>query len=147
MEEWKILKQVYLQVCLLYVTGLQVRSSQLCENIPMGRNFIDVQVQTYMILTLHFLNVYMLLSDLVSLVHFTFAFLKFTCWYPYQFTPVDFILKDKTLIASFIWSCGILPCPFGCRGTLLNALWWPEWEGNPKGRGYVYVWPIHFAVQ
>lgn len=82
MEEWKTLKQVYLQVCLLYVTGLQVRSSQLCENIPMGRNFIDVQVQTYMILTLHFLNVYMLLSDLVSLGHFTFAFLKFTCWYP-----------------------------------------------------------------
>ena len=57
MEEWKTLKQVYLQVCLLYVTGLQVRSSQLCESIPMGRNFIDVQVQTYMILTLHFLNV------------------------------------------------------------------------------------------
>ena len=46
-EEWKSLKQVCLQVCLLYVTGLQVRSSQLCENIPMGRKFfIDVQVQT-----------------------------------------------------------------------------------------------------
>ena len=23
------------------------------------------------------------------------------------------------------------------QGTLLNALWWPKWEGNPKKRGYV----------
>ena len=71
-EEWKSLKQVYLQVCLLYVTGLEVRSSQLCENIPMERIlFIDVQVRTYMILTLHFLNVYILLNGLVYHVHFT----------------------------------------------------------------------------
>ena len=40
------------------------------------------------------------------------------------------------------------------QGTLLNALWWPEWEGSPKGRAvyvyvyvYVYVWLIHFVVQ
>ena len=25
------------------------------------------------------------------------------------------------------------------QGTLLNALCWPEWEGNPKGRGYIYM--------
>ena len=24
------------------------------------------------------------------------------------------------------------------QGTLLNALWWPKWEGNPKKRGYMY---------
>ena len=23
------------------------------------------------------------------------------------------------------------------QGTLLSALWWPEWEGNPKGKGYM----------
>ena len=30
------------------------------------------------------------------------------------------------------------------QGTLLNALWWPEWEGGPKGRGYMdkYDWFI-----
>ena len=31
--------------------------------------------------------------------------------------------------------------------TLLNALWWPKWEGNPKKEIYVYIWLIHFAVQ
>ena len=25
------------------------------------------------------------------------------------------------------------------QGTLLNALWRPEWEGKPKGRGDIYV--------
>ena len=25
------------------------------------------------------------------------------------------------------------------QGTLLNALGWPKWEGNPKKRGYVYM--------
>lgn len=51
MEEWKILKQVYLQVCLLYVTGLQVRSSQLfCENIPMGRNFFCGGGETFLLM-------------------------------------------------------------------------------------------------
>ena len=25
------------------------------------------------------------------------------------------------------------------QGTLLNALWQPEWEGNPKEGGYVCV--------
>ena len=26
------------------------------------------------------------------------------------------------------------------QGTLLNALWWPKWEENPKREGiYVYV--------
>ena len=26
------------------------------------------------------------------------------------------------------------------QGTLLNAPWWPKWEGNPKQRGYMYSW-------
>jgi len=26
------------------------------------------------------------------------------------------------------------------QGTLLNALWWLRWEGNPKKRGYVYAY-------
>ena len=26
------------------------------------------------------------------------------------------------------------------QGTLLNALWWPKWEGNPKKRGYMYMY-------
>ena len=25
------------------------------------------------------------------------------------------------------------------QGTLLSALWWPKWEGNPKKRGYIYI--------
>ena len=25
------------------------------------------------------------------------------------------------------------------QGTLLNTLWWTEWEGNPEGRGYMYT--------
>ena len=25
------------------------------------------------------------------------------------------------------------------QGTLLSALWWSKWEGNPKKRGYVYT--------
>ena len=25
------------------------------------------------------------------------------------------------------------------QGTLLNALWWPNWEGNPRKRGYTYT--------
>ena len=26
------------------------------------------------------------------------------------------------------------------QGTLLGALWWPKWEGNPKKEGiYVYI--------
>ena len=34
------------------------------------------------------------------------------------------------------------------QGTQLNALWWPEWEGNPKGRTiYEKVYLIHFVVQ
>ena len=34
------------------------------------------------------------------------------------------------------------------QGTLLNALWWPEWGGNTKKEEIgVYVWLIHFAVQ
>ena len=34
------------------------------------------------------------------------------------------------------------------RGTLLNAVWSPKWERNPRKRGYiVYMWLIHFAVQ
>ena len=32
------------------------------------------------------------------------------------------------------------------QGTLLSALWWPKWEGNPKKEGIcVYVWLIHFV--
>ena len=32
--------------------------------------------------------------------------------------------------------------------NLLNALWWPEWEGNPKKEEtYVYIELIHVAVQ
>ena len=29
-----------------------------------------------------------------------------------------------------------------CRpqGTLLKALWWPKWEGNPNQRGYMYTY-------
>ena len=26
------------------------------------------------------------------------------------------------------------------QGTLLNALWGPKWEGNPKKRGYMYTY-------
>ena len=26
------------------------------------------------------------------------------------------------------------------QGILLNALWWPKWEGNPKRRGYIYIY-------
>ena len=26
------------------------------------------------------------------------------------------------------------------QGTLLNALWCPKWEGNPKRRGYMYTY-------
>ena len=26
------------------------------------------------------------------------------------------------------------------QGTLLSALWWPKWEGNPKRRGYMYTY-------
>ena len=26
------------------------------------------------------------------------------------------------------------------QGTLLNALWWPNWEGNPKKRRYMYMY-------
>ena len=34
------------------------------------------------------------------------------------------------------------------QGTLCNALWCPEWGGNPRKEGmYVYRWLIHFAVQ
>jgi len=25
------------------------------------------------------------------------------------------------------------------QGMLLSSLWSPEWEGRPKGRGYVYT--------
>ena len=28
---------------------------------------------------------------------------------------------------------------FIAQRTLLNALWCPEWEGNLKGRGYMYI--------
>ena len=34
------------------------------------------------------------------------------------------------------------------QGTLLRALWWPNWEENPKQEGiYVYVELIPFAAQ
>ena len=26
------------------------------------------------------------------------------------------------------------------EGTLLSALWWPKWEGNPKKKGYMYTY-------
>ena len=26
------------------------------------------------------------------------------------------------------------------QGTLLNALWCPKWEGNPKAMGYMYMY-------
>ena len=26
------------------------------------------------------------------------------------------------------------------QATLLNALWCPKWEGNPKKRGYGYIY-------
>ena len=26
------------------------------------------------------------------------------------------------------------------QGTLLSALWWPKWEGNPEKRGYMYTY-------
>ena len=26
------------------------------------------------------------------------------------------------------------------QGTLLNVLWWPKWEGNPKKRGYLCIY-------
>ena len=26
------------------------------------------------------------------------------------------------------------------QGTQLSALWWPKWEGNPKKRGYMYMY-------
>ena len=33
------------------------------------------------------------------------------------------------------------------QGTLLRALRWPTWEGNPKIKEYMYyAWLIHFAV-
>ena len=28
---------------------------------------------------------------------------------------------------------------YRAQETLLSALWWPEWEGNPKERGYMYM--------
>ena len=28
------------------------------------------------------------------------------------------------------------------QGTLVSALWGPEWEGNPKKRGFMYTY-IH----
>ena len=39
--------------------------------------------------------------------------------------------------------------------TLLNALWRPKWEGNPRQNTYIhtyvyiyiYMWLIHFTVQ
>ena len=33
------------------------------------------------------------------------------------------------------------------QGSLLNALWRPKWEGNPKYGIYVYIELIHFAVK
>ena len=36
---------------------------------------------------------------------------------------------------------------WAAQGILRSALWWPEWEGNPKERMYVYVQMIHLAVQ
>ena len=26
----------------------------------------------------------------------------------------------------------------GAQGTLLNFMWWPEWEGNLEKNGYLY---------
>ena len=26
------------------------------------------------------------------------------------------------------------------QGSLLNTLWWPKWEGNPKVREYMYMY-------
>ena len=31
---------------------------------------------------------------------------------------------------------------FIAQGTVLNALWQPKWEGNPKKNGYIYIY-IH----
>ena len=39
----------------------------------------------------------------------------------------------KRLSSSSSSSCCI------AKGILLNALWWPKWEGNPKQKGYIYV--------
>ena len=37
------------------------------------------------------------------------------------------------------------------QGSPLSALWWTKWEGNPKKRGYIYIYIyvqlIHFAGQ
>ena len=31
------------------------------------------------------------------------------------------------------------------QGTLLNTLWWPKWEGNPKKRGYMCISSVQFS--
>ena len=33
------------------------------------------------------------------------------------------------------------------QGTPFSALQWPNWEGNPKERGYMCTYVYHFAVQ
>ena len=53
-----------------------------------------------------------------------------------------------TYIHYYVWNGWPMRTYCVAQGTLLSALWWPGWEGEPRKRGYiVYVWPIHFAVQ
>ena len=48
-------------------------------------------------------------------------------------------LRDQTRV---FYTAGKLSAIWATREVLLHALWWPEWEGNPKEKGYMhpYSW-------
>ena len=56
------------------------------------------------------------------------------------------LLQHRSSKASILWHSAfftsiIILMGTYCiaQGTLLNTLWWTEWEGNPEGRGFMYT--------
>ena len=56
---------------------------------------------------------------------------------------------SELYIRRWVWNRYLVRTCCRAQGTLLGALWWPGWEGHPKGRRYVYtcIQQGHFAVQ
>ena len=55
-----------------------------------------------------------------------------------RFTRSYFFIFVFITLASESWK--ITRAYYIAQGTLLHALWWPTWEGNPEGRGYMHTY-------